>query len=214
MNTTSNILIKLKEQSEKLKFITQNLNLPDYTFDETERIFARYGWYIPPFIEIRIVFDIIKLFENDKIIEAENILINYFKKNLEKIKSALITRHSKRTDILNEAFLAHRKKLFYSSTIIFLSRADGICDSIIFRGSEIKKIKTNKENHPIINILAEKNSLTDYYSRKTKNSNYFSDLNRHGVMHGISNDYGNELNSLKALSLVCCVSDFSRYYEK
>jgi len=214
LNTTSNILIKLKEQSEKLKFITQNLNLPDYTFDETERIFARYGWYIPPFIEIRIVFDIIKLFENDKIIEAENILINYFKKNLEKIKSALITRHSKRTDILNEAFLAHRKKLFYSSTIIFLSQADGICDSIIFRGSEIKKIKTNKENHPIINILAEKNSLTDYYSRKTKNSNYFSDLNRHGVMHGISNDYGNELNSLKALSLVCCVSDFSRYYEK
>ncbi|MDT0551721.1 hypothetical protein [Urechidicola vernalis] len=191
-----------------------NFNLPDYTFEETERIFSEYGWYIPPFIEIRIVFELVELFDNKNVLEAENHLINYFKKNLKKIESELIESHPERKDILTEAFKAHRKKLFYSSTILFLSQADGVCDSIIFRGREIGKIKNNDENHPIINILAEKNSLTDYYNNETKNSNYFSDLNRHGVMHGISNNYGNELNSLKALSLVCCVSDFKRYNKK
>lgn len=101
--------------------------------------------------------------------------------------------------------------MFHSSTILFLSQADGICDSIIFTGSKIKKIKDKKKVHPIVKIVSESNPLTDHYNPKTKNSNYFSDLNRHGVIHGISSDYGNELNSLKALSLVCFVSDFSTY---
>lgn len=188
-----------------------NFNLPDYTFEETERIFADYGWYIPPFIGIGIVFQLVDLFESNNVNEAENLLVKYFKINLKEIESDLIKSLPERKDILREAFLSHRKKLFYCSTILFLSQADGICDSIIFRGREIGKIKNKDKNHPIINILAEKNSLTDHYNKETKNSNYFSDLNRHGVVHGISNDYGNELNSLKALSLVCCVSDFGRY---
>lgn len=208
MDKTSKLL---KEQSDKLKFITENLNFPNYTFKENDRIFGNFGWYIPPFIEVKTVFDIIELFENDKIIEAEKILIKYFKKNIKEIETNLINDHNNRSAILSEGFNAYRKKMFYSSTILFLSQADGMCDSIIFIGSKINKIKNKEKSHPIINILSEKNSLTDYYNSKTKNSNYFSDLNRHGVMHGISNDYGNEINSLKAISLVCYVSDFGRY---
>lgn len=33
-------------------------------------------------------------------------------------------------------------------------------------------------------------------------------------MHGFSVDYGNELNNLKALSLVCYISDFNEYNKK
>mgnify|MGYP000996499200 CR=1 FL=1 len=214
MNLSNDFTKLFKEQSEKLKLVLAALNLPDYTFEETDRIVANYGWYLPPFIEVSTVFSVMKLYHNNKISEMESLLVKYFKSNLKKIESRLIDKHLERAEIIKEAFHAHRKKMYYSSTILFLSQADGICDSIIFSGSKMKKAKIQIKNHPIVKILGEENPLTEHYNSKTKNSNYFSDLNRHGVMHGLSNEYGNELNSLKALSLVCCVSDFSRYKSK
>jgi len=210
----SNIFQQLAEQSQKILSVIGKLNLPNYTFEETDRIFAKYGWYIPRFIEVRIVFDLLKLFEEEKSEEANKILIKYFKQNLKEIQVDLIRLHPDRANIIREAFLAHKKKLYFSSTILFLSQADGICDSIIFTESKLKKIKNKKESHHIVKVLSESNSLTSYYNPITKNSNFFSDLNRHGVMHGVSNDYGTELNSLKALSLLSCVDDFSRYQSK
>ena len=41
---------------------------------------------------------------------------------------------------------------------------------------------------------------------------YESQLNRHGVMHGWDTDFGNELNRLKAFSLLAFVSDFIDRY--
>jgi hypothetical protein len=210
----SNIFQQLAEQSQKILSVIGKLNLPNYTFEETDRIFAKYGWYIPRFIEVRIVFDILKLFEEEKGEEANKILVKYFKQNLKEIQDDLIRLHPDRGNVIREAFLAHKKKLYFSSTILFLSQADGICDSIIFTESKLKKIKNKKESHHIVKVLSESNSLTSYYNPITKNSNFFSDLNRHGVMHGVSNDYGTELNSLKALSLLSCVDNFSRYQSK
>jgi hypothetical protein len=210
----SNIFQQLAEQSQKILSVIGKLNLPNYTFEETDRIFAKYGWYIPRFIEVGIVFDLLKLFEEEKSEKANEILIKYFKQNLKEIHGDLIRLHPDRANIIREAFLAHKKKLYFSSTILFLSQADGICDSIIFTESKLKKIKNKKESHHIVKVLSESNSLTSYYNPITKNSNFFSDLNRHGVMHGVSNDYGTELNSLKALSLLSCVDDFSRYQSK
>lgn len=201
-------------QAQKLASVIGKLNLPNYTFEEIDRIFAKYGWYIPRFIKMKIAFHILELFEEEKTEEANKILIKYFKQNLKEIQADLIRLHPDRTNIINEAFLAHKKRLYFSSTILFLSQADGICDSIIFTESKLKKLKNKKESHHIVNVLLESNSLTSYYNPITKNSNFFSDLNRHGVVHGVSNDYGTELNSLKALSLLSCVDDFSRYQTK
>lgn len=156
MDTTSKLLNLLKKQSEKLKLISENLNFSNYNNEESYKIFAKFGWYIPPYIQGKTVFDIIELFENDKITEAEKILIKYFKKNLKKIENELINQHKNRSSVLAEGFNAYRKKMFFSSTILFLSQADGICDTIIFSGSKIKKIKDKQNIHPIINILSEK----------------------------------------------------------
>ncbi len=210
----SNVFQKLAEQAQKLALVIGKLNLPNYTFEEIDRVFAKYGWYIPRFIEMKIAFHILELFEEEKTEEANKILIKYFKQNLKEIQADLIRLHPDRANIINEAFLAHKKRLYFSSTILFLSQADGICDSIIFTESKLKKLKNKKGSHHIVNVLLESNSLTSYYNPITKNSNFFSDLNRHGVVHGVSNDYGTELNSLKALSLLSCVDDFSRYQTK
>lgn len=113
MDTTSNLLANLKESFTKIGKITsaiQSLNLPKWTFEETDRIIAKHGWFIPSFVEIKLVFTIMKLYEADKIAEAENSLVKYFKKNIKQIEAKLINQHSERKELIAEAFLAHRKK--------------------------------------------------------------------------------------------------------
>lgn len=197
-----------KKQLESFRHLAEILDIRNYTFDDEEEFFAKLGWYIPRFVMAKMVYNVSKLIDDGDIVEAENILIKYFKKNIKEIEATLIESHPERSQILHEAFLCFKKKYYYASTILFLSQADGICDAIIFRAKKIKSTKNNK--HRVINLLSKKNSLTDYFSIETKNHNYLSDLNRHGVMHGISLDYGNVKNNLKALSLVCFVTDFNR----
>ena len=48
------------------------------------------------------------------------------------------------------------------------------------------------------------NIIRNSDSSRKDTTNFFSELNRHKVMHGLTSDYGNEINSLKALSLLCC----------
>jgi hypothetical protein len=98
--------------------------------------------------------------------------------------------------------------MFYSSTILFLSQADGLSKGEIFRGKMLNKLIRKKERHPVVNILHRENPLSSHYNPNTENSDFFSNLNRHGVMHGLSTDFGNELNSYKSLSLLCFVSDY------
>ncbi len=133
---------------KELALALKSWNLPNWTFEETYAIVSKYGWYLPPFAEISLAFSIMKLYEADNIVEAEKTMVKYFKKNIKEIESELITLHPTKAEILKEAFLAHKRKMFYSSTILFLSQADGICDSIIFTASKLSKFKSKESVHP------------------------------------------------------------------
>jgi hypothetical protein len=108
-----------------------------------------------------------------------------------------------------EAFSAHKKKQYFASTILFLSQADGICEGKVFRGKKVfnNYIESKKASTLIRSVLGQVSPI-DIDTRNPDRANYFSDLNRHGVMHGLHVDYGTEENSLKALSLLCFISDF------
>ncbi|KAB1155545.1 hypothetical protein [Flavobacterium luteum] len=116
----SNLFQQLAEQSQKILSVIGKLNLPNYTFEETDRIFSKYGWYIPRFIEVRIVFNLQRLFEEGKSEEANKILIKYFKQNLKEIQEDLIMLHPDRANIIREAFLAHKKKALLLFNYIIL----------------------------------------------------------------------------------------------
>lgn len=70
-----------------------------------------------------------------------------------------------------------------------------------------------KDNHSIINLIGKETAL-NVDTRKEDNSNYFTNLNRHGVMHGLEVNYGTEVNSLRALSFLCFITDFYNRYKK
>jgi len=165
-------------------------------------------------MEMKTISMFSQLIKLEKSLEAEKLMINFFKRNLNKLKSNVITKYPEREYIIREAFKAHGKKMFNSSTILFLSQADGISDAKIFRGSKVFNNNIDMKNNPsIINILSKETAL-NVDTRKIDKSNYFTNLNRHAVMHGLEQNYGDEINSLKALSFLCFVSDFFNRYKK
>jgi hypothetical protein len=206
--STEKLLEELKEKGGIASILIKALDIKNPSIEENTRILLNYGWYISAKMQLKKISKVIELIKLEKIEDAENILIAFFKENLEKIEEQLIAKHSERKNIINEAFKAHRTEMYYSSTILFLSQGDGIIDGKIFHNRQNLEKHLDKSKNPnFVKILKEDSSL-NVPSIKINKSKYFSKLNRHAVMHGESLDYGTEKNSLKALSLCCFVSDW------
>ena len=153
------------------------------------------------------------LFEDGRIEEADRKIADHYRENYEQIISRIISRNKERKSIIEEASKAHVNEMYFASTILFISQADGICDGKIFVRDDKKLSSVEKESTPdIVYETLGKQSAIDEDSRVTQ-SNYYSELNRHKVMHGLKFDYGNELNSLKALSLLSFVANFTNRYK-
>lgn len=175
--------------------------------------FAKYGWYISAEIELIDTFELAKKLNKGDIESLDKFLSNHFSKNIKQIIKDKIKRFPERAAILQQARTAHKLKLYYASTILFLTQADGICSGELFKTRNEKKalkkyLQTNGTPGfltTFLSAITEESAIDVYHPDKKK---YKSDLNRHGVMHGFDFDYGTELNSLKALSLLCFVTDF------
>lgn len=211
--STEKFLEEINKNGGIASILIKALDIKNPSIEENTKLLLNYGWYISAKMQLKKISNVIELIKSEKIEDAENILITFFKENLEKIEEQLIDKHTDRKDIINEAFKAHRNEMYYSSTILFLSQGDGIIDGKIFHNRQNLEKHLDKSKNPnFIKILKEDSSL-NVPSIKINKSKYFSKLNRHAVMHGESLDYGTEKNSLKALSLCCFVSDWYNRYE-
>ncbi|AUC81049.1 hypothetical protein [Lacinutrix sp. Bg11-31] len=216
MNKDFSFIKKKLEEFESTGNLTSIIaaycDIKNDSIEENTKTLLNYGWYIPGDIEVKKVSEVIDLIKTERTVEADSIMVNFFKKNLISIEENLIQKHNERKAIIKEAFKAHNSNMFYSSTILFLSQGDGIMDGKIFHNRKNLEKHLDKEKNPsFVEFLKEDSSL-NVPSIKVKNSKYFSKLNRHSVMHGQSVDYGTEINSLKALSLCCFASDWYNRY--
>jgi hypothetical protein len=194
------------EAREMSKKIADAQNMSSYSL-------SKYGWYISEMIPIPDFLKITLLFEAGRIEEADKKMADHYRKNHEQIILKIISRNKDRKSIIEEASKAHISEMYFASTILFISQADGICDGKIFVRDDKKLSSIEKESTPdIVYETLGKQSAIDEDSRVTL-SNYYSELNRHKVMHGLKFDYGNELNSLKALSLLSFVANFTNRYK-
>mgnify|MGYP003592156326 CR=1 FL=1 len=194
--------------------IASFFNKSRLSHEENIKLLSNYGWYISGEFKMKDIALFCQLIKSEKIEEAEKLLINFYRKNKSKLLKQIIKKHPEREPILNEALKAHSKKMFNSSIILFLSQADGITNAKIFRGPKVFKNNIDmNDNHSIINLIREETAL-NADTRKEDKTNYFTNLNRHGVMHGLEVNYGTEVNSLRALSFLCFVTDFYNRYKK
>lgn len=180
---------------------------------------AGYGWYIDGGITMGYTTHLMEKAVNGDNEFLDKFFAKYYRENIDRLSEILKKRQDSRQKIIIEALDCHNEKKYHASTVLFLSQADGICNGQLFRTKKekesLKKFLSKSKNGNLINILLR--MITDESAIDvgyTKKEEFDSNLNRHAVVHGLDVNFGTEINSLKAFSLLCFVSDFVNRHKK
>ncbi len=179
---------------------------------------AKYGWYIAEDYPIFHTMEIADMIEKKEMDKVDLEMKRFYEKNLNSVKDKLVSAYPERSEIIKEAFMAHKKKLFFASIPLFLIQADGICEEKLFlrrnEKAELRKIifknDTPKEIIELLTLITKENSIDKRYYNSKKNKI----LNRHGVIHGLDLKYGTMINSYKAMSLLCFIGGFFERHKR
>lgn len=199
--------------------LQQRLNESSSVTREALIILGENGWYV----DIEGMTDEYLLWLADNFaqgngLKAENTLIEHFERRLLEIETSIIGKFPHRAHLIRAAFRAHQSQEFELSIPVLLAQTDGICKEGMKQSLFIKDKKDGKKKNkkPCTAIYVEQ-MVADTFTlallsplTKTLPINAsekerlvgFSELNRHMILHGESLDYGNKVNSLKAISLL------------
>lgn len=150
---------------------------------------------------------------------AEKALVEYFRKKATEVEAYLADSFPKRARILHSAFKAHYRGNYDLSVPVFLIQADGICYDVagaqLFRKRHkvpviteyVRRLDANPLCIAFLHPLCISLPLT---ASEYERGPGFDQLNRHQVLHGECTDYGTEVNSLRAISLLNYVAQMLR----
>jgi len=193
------------------KTITETFKKVPAKMKKALKTLGEHGWFLDLEMPMPGIWQLEEAMNDGNIKEAEDALINYFKKRTSKIEDDLCAQFPDRAKILRAAFKAHSRGEYELSIPVFLAQADGICNEIT--GIQLYQ-KRNRvpatavyvqrlANDTFRTAILHPLSLTlPISASKYKRGDNFNDLNRHQVLHGESTSYGSEVNSLKAISLL------------
>ena len=174
-----------------------------------------YGWFLSPDMPLAHL----RLFANALEATASfehSAIRSYFQQRMDSIENELIEAYPRRSQVLHDAFWAHRASKYTLSVPVFLSQADGIwrdqfCKNF-FLGQKRKDTLQHCKNDPQLQYIVAMLTLLEpregnnnhLWATEAERDSSSSALNRHQVLHGESVDYATEQNSFKALSLLVC----------
>jgi hypothetical protein len=198
-----------EENQKLLKRIAERLREIGEKTPTVIKILANHGWYIPFDSIPEEIFGYAEALEAGEVDLVNNEMRDIFEKNMNNIISRACKSFPNRTVMLMEAKLAHENKMYFASTSLFLSNADGILKGRLYKPDAFKRESNDRgiRINEFTKFLTEQNSISRPFSPDNNNgqANY---LNRHGVLHGTDVSYGTKMNSLKALSLLDYVATF------
>jgi hypothetical protein len=208
MNINKMISPEIIKSLKKLNSIFERFKIEysqemDMIFKDHDKLFAAHGWCVFDGSSVEDVLFILKLYNEEKVVEADKRFMEIFEVNLDKIESDLSHLNKDTCKIVKEAIECHRNGFYYASTMLFISLTDGIAHGKLFTNGYFQKIRKKNKNHFLLDIFNEKNPVNKNYIPNVSSN---SELMRHGIMHGNSTNYGSEINSLKSLSLFYFIS--------
>ena len=144
-------------------------------------------------------------------------MIGHLKRDWATISSSIVSAVPKRQAILQCAFELHVEKRYVASIPLFLAQADGVCAQYagahLFTDKEqreerLGKLQASKGGFAAV-LLQTLGLQTQFGAGINKYRKGRKELapNRNGILHGSHRhlDYGTEINSLKAFSLLAFV---------
>lgn len=175
-------------------------------------LIANYSWYVSKDMRINEIVKLFKFAFEKNEVELNAYFLDYFSINMLDNINELSIKYPERSKMFHEAYNAHNKGLYHCSTLLWLTLSDGICNGKFFKIRKNKKalklwlnqIGTPDSLIKILKVISQENAI-DVFSDNT--AQYPSQLNRHVIIHGFDSNYGNEINSLKAFSLLVFLKD-------
>lgn len=200
-----------KEIGERLKEYAERT--PEYFL-----LIAQHGWFIDLESELNLPSRVAYELQYDELETANELLIEYYKENLEQIFQSLIKRHPNRKEILSQILNAYKNGCHSLLIPSVLTQVDGICFDFTKRKFFIKERKNKYLPQVTSELEKSAGNFLDLYLSPLQNqtpimvqekdiSKFPCHLNRHEILHGINPDYGTEINSLKVISLLKYISD-------
>ena len=176
---------------------------------ETLLTLGQEGWYVPPEMPFTGAIRVARHFREGDTESANLALVTYFEEHLAVHRQELADAFPHRATILNRAFDAHERGWYELSIPVFLSQADGLCQELMQVGLYQKKdgrpaiVFQLEDRYSVLSSFLEplRHSLPLTATRQQR-VDASSQLNRHAVLHGESLDYGTQLNSCRAISVL------------
>ncbi len=212
--------ISFKQEKNKELMIPDNLfSLIEASLKKLPNSLAQLstiGWYMTGYMtpaEINYLSDEIELKNYDLV---DNFMVEHIQKNKELIFRNLLSRLPERINVIQSGINAHLKRDYYASIPIFLSQADGICIQLTGFKLYAKEARKPKVSHYVkklkegsfSSIMLQPLTINNALNSSEKDSKLYNGLlNRNEVLHGISINYGTEINGCKSLSILNFVGE-------
>jgi hypothetical protein len=209
--------VDTKDIEEQLRKFKLDFDKVIGAADRFNEFMGKHGWIAYESLNSKLMDSCIKLAGDDKIEEAEELLVSYYskKENIEwqmrKLKS--IGVFAKRYHILSAAYEDYNAGRYYSCTPLFLMEIDGILDELR---------KTNKGFFAQDANLTSWDSIVGHETGLKRLSKIFSATRkkvtsdeirlpyRNGIFHGKDLGYGNIYVASKSLAALFAMADFAQ----
>ncbi len=179
-----------------------------------------YGWYMH--FDFTVSTSVLcKHLQEENETEINDILIRYYIAIFDEYIEKLSERHENRKALFQQIKDAYYQKMYFLVIPTVLSQVDGICNDIFHKVFFIKDTRENSEYRylpkvfPLLLEILEnfglasqfENQDSPIFAHESRLTNKVNILNRNRVIHGEDFNYGTQQNTLKAFSLLVCISE-------
>ena len=191
---------------------TLEADYAEFVDSEDIQNLIRHGWFLDPGLSFREIVQLAEAFSADPE-QAHEALRARFRDRVDDIEVEVSSAFPNRSEILQDAFQAHRDGQYNLSVPVFLTQADGFFHDRLTKSLFLRRDRDDVARH--IEEVADRLSrslsqalsydrwpLVEPWGQRQQHPDGFTELNRHAVLHGAVTDYGTEENSLKAISLL------------
>jgi hypothetical protein len=190
---------------------------------------ALQGWHFSWLGSVAGTLDLIESLTGATVETIDEVMVSHYRENLDWYVKELVAKYPHRASPIEAAARAHKVSEewgFLLSVPVFLAQADGVFGELsqqhmpLGKEGRSGKVKgsiwleqTLAGDIPALDLvdpivgLHQLDILKNKSQREVEDGErYFDALNRHQVMHGEISDYGTEINSFKAFSLLVAIA--------
>ena len=205
---------RLSKAMEPLKGLFEGMSRSFQQMPQSVTVLAESGWYISFDFEIVDLNHFASRLQAGDSDYVDNKMIEMLDEMFDRISDGIYHNFPQRRNPIEAALNAHKRGEYFLSIPVFFAQIEGMCKELT--GSRFFSVKkgtpktatweNDVQADTILSALVEPLKHTGVM-RSVQIPDKPVGVNRHDVLHGDSNDYGQKVNGYKVLSLLNYVAN-------